>query len=199
MPAKIEFDVDSMIDRYKAGETAPMLARAFGVSEGTIYHRLKAAGVQRRKSGPPPKYDDAKICQMYREGADIQEIKRKTGAHNIATFYAILKRNNVPLRLQRHKRDDPEVKARISALRDKGWTLQAIADEIGINRTYVGEVLRQEIPEVNLNRKRWQADITLHRGMSIQEMRDTGATINEIADIKQISPVDVFKHLQENS
>lgn len=194
MPAKIEFDEQEMVNRYIIGESSDALAIAYGVSPNTILNRLRKRGVPRHRSGPAPKYDDAEVCRMYQAGMEIQDIKEKTGAKNVATFYAILHRNGVKLRLQRYKRDDPETHARIIELRGKGLSQQAIADEIGINRNYVGKILNQE---VYVDRKKWQVDIHLKKGASLQEMRAAGATIDEIAEIKQMTRVDVYKSLME--
>lgn len=179
--------------RYLAGESSSTLAITYGVSETTIFNRLKKLGIPRRKSGPSPRYDEAKICRMYESGMEIQEIKDKTGAKNVATFYTILHKHGVKLRLQRYKRDDPETHTRIIELREQKLSHQAIAEIIGINRNYVSEILNQEI---HIQRKKWQKPLSLKRGMSIQEMHNAGATIDEIAEIKQLSRVEVYNSLK---
>lgn len=191
MPAKRkDIDVDEVVRRYRDGESSPAIAADYGVHENTILNRLNAAGLPRRRSGPHRKYDDAEVCRMYKDGMDIQDIQEKTGAKNSATFYGILKRNNVPLRLKRQK-DDPNIQAQIVALRqDQELSQQAIGEIVGMNRNYVGKILRQEVA---VERKQWQAQINVQKGMSIKEMRDAGATIDEIADIKQMDRVEVYK------
>lgn len=49
---------------------------------------------------------------------------------------------------------------------------------------------------VEVDRKRWQPEVTVNRKMSVQELRDKELTIDEIADITGMSRVDVFKELQ---
>ena len=193
MPAKRkDIDVDAVVRRYKAGESCSAIAADYGVHENTILNRLRDAGVPRRKSGPAPKYDDAEVCRLYKDGMDISHIQQKTGAKNPATFYEILKRNNVPLRLKRHK-DDPNIQAQILALRqDQALSQRAIGEIVGMNRNAVGKILRQEVA---VERKQWQTQISVQKGMSIREMRDAGATINEIADIKQMDRVEVYKSI----
>ena len=190
MPAKIEIDMDTLIKRYNAGESSDKLGTEFGVSPNTVLNRLRAAGVQRRKSGPERLYDDKIICRMYQEGLSVSEIQEQTGARNAATFYAILRRNGISVRLQRHRLDDPEVQKEVVELRRQGLSHQAIAKKMGINRNYISKVLREKLTP---QRKIWQAEITLKRGMGIKEMRAAGATIDEISDIKGISRVEVFK------
>ena len=192
MPKKIDFNHKEMGKRYLKGESSTTLAIDYGVSQTTIFNRLKQLGIQRRKSGPLSLYDEAKICQMYRSGMEIQEIKEKTGAKNVSTFYTILHRNNVKLRLQRYKRNDPEVHIQIIRLNDQKLSQQAIANKIGLNRNYVREILNQVI---HLPRKKWQKSVSIKLGMSIQEMRNADATIDEIAEIKQMSNIEVYKAL----
>ena len=190
MPAKIEIDIDTLIKRYNAGESSDTLGAEFGVSPNTVLNRLRAAGVQRRKSGPERLYDDDRICRMYLAGLSVSEIQEKTGAKNNATFYAILRRNGIPVRLQRRRLDDPEVKKEVVELRRQGLSHQAIAEKMGINRNYIGKVLREKLTPP---RKIWQAEITLKHDMDIKEMRAAVATIDEISDITGISRVEVFK------
>ena len=190
MPAKIDIDIDTLIKRYNAGESSDKLGTEFGVSPNTVLNRLRAAGVQRRKGGSKRLYDDKIICRMYQEGLSVSDIQEQTGARNAATFYAILRRNGVPVRVQRHRLDDPDVQKEVVELRRHGLSHQAIAKKMGINRNYISKVLREKLTP---QRKIWQAEITLKRGMGIKEMRAVGATIDEISDIKGISRVEVFK------
>ena len=139
-------------------------------------------------------YDDAEICRMYRDGMSVSDIKAKTGAHNVATFYSILKRNGVPVRLQRRIYDCPETQREIWKLyHEQKLTQDEIGKRIGINRNYVGKVLRQI---VSVNRKVWQPAVAVTKQMSVAELRDKELTIDEIADITGMSRVDVFKELQ---
>ena len=195
MPAKIEIDTETLIKRYQDGESSTQLGIAFGISPNTVLNRLRAAGVKRRKSGTERLYDDAMICRMYTAGLSVSDIQEKTGAKNVATFYTILRRNGIPVRLQRHRFEDPEVEKAVVELRGKGLSYQAIAEKMRINRNYISKILRRE---VTLTRKVWQAEITVTPQMSINEMRATGATIDEIADIKGISRVEVFEIVGRN-
>ena len=190
MPAKIDIDTEILIKRYNEGEGSCKLGAAFGVSPNTVLNRLRAAGVRRRNSGPERLYDDEIICRMYQAGMSVSDIQEKTGAKNVATFYAILHRNGIPVRIQRNRLDDPEVEKAMIELRGQGLSYQAIAKKMGINRNYISKCLRREL---SLQRKVWQSKITVTPGMSIKEMRVAGATINEISDIKGISRVEVFK------
>lgn len=187
-----DLDTADIVQRYQGGEKVVDIAKSLNVSEYTILNRLSECGLKLRR-GPARKYDDAEICQMYRDGMSVREIKEKTGAENDATFYAILKRNGVPVRLQRNKLKDPETRLKIIRLRGEGLTHEAIAKIMKINRNYIGEVLREE---VEIERKKWQPAVTVQNGMSIAEMRDKNLTIDEIAEIKGIDRVDVFKELQ---
>ena len=192
MPARIrDVDAETVAKRYCAGEKVVTLADDYGVSENTILNRLREAGMT-LKHGPERKYDDAEICQMYQDGMDVSEIQQKTGAKTVSTFYAILKRNNVSVRLQRHSRDDPVIRARILKMHAKGATQVAIAKAVGINRNYVRDILLQE---VSVDRKVWQETPMVRRNMSIEEMRESGLTIDEIAEIKQISRLEVYQNL----
>ena len=190
---KIQLDTPSIVKRYKAGEKVEAIAGSLNVSENTILNRLNEAGVKLRR-GPRRIYDDAEICRMYRSGMSVSDIKAKTGAQNVATFYLILKRNGVPVRLQRRIYDCPETQREIWKLyHEQKLTQDEIGKRIGINRNYVGKVLRQT---VSVHRKVWQSTVTVTKQMSVAELRDKALTIDEIADITGMSRVDVFKELQ---
>ena len=193
MPAKLELDTNELIRRYESGETAPQIAVAMGIGETSVYNYLRKSGVSRRASGPARKYDDAEVCRMYTDGASVSEIRRKTGATNLHTFYAILKRNSVRLRLQRHRLADPTVKAEVIALRAEGFTYGGIAKKMGINRNYIGQVLREKVKIAR--KERWRDEVVVRRSMSVHEMRENGLTVDEIAEITGKSRVTVFQEL----
>ena len=192
MPARrIDIDIQEIAKRYRNGESSDEIGTALKISPNTVLNRLREAGITRRRSGPIPKYDEA-ICRMYRAGASVAEIVKATGCQNMSTFYDALKRNGVPLRLKRI-RNCPHVQNQIKKLHNQGLTQGDIAKIVGINRTYVGDILRQEIVVM---RKKWQPAVTVNNKMSVQEMRDAGLTIDEISKITCKSRVDVFEELQ---
>ena len=187
----VELDTDEIVNRYESGETTAEIGKALGVSPNTILNRLRDAGVTVRR-GTRRKYDDSEVCRMYQEGIPVSDIQEKTGVHNTATFYAILKRNGVPTRLQYRICDCPVMQDKIKKLHAHGLTQAAIAEKVGINRTYVGNVLRKEIA---VDRKRWQPSVSVTHQMSIQEMRAAGLLIDEIAEITGRSRIAVFQEL----
>lgn len=194
MPARlIEIDDNEIRRRYQNGESSTAIGKALNVSPNTILNRLRELGITRRRSGPAPKYDDAEICRMYKAGASVADIKEKTGAKNSATFYAVLKRNGVPVRLQRRQCECPHIQDRIKKLHAQGLSQVAIARKVGINRNYIGKFLRQEIA---VDRKIWQPAVTVTHQMDIQELRARNLTIDEIAEVTGKSRVTVFQELQ---
>ena len=190
---KVKLDTAAIVQRYKAGEKIEDIAKSLNVSESTILNRLKEGGFK-LKRGPKRIYDDAEICRMYQSGMEVSEIQELTGARSYATFYAILKRNGVPVRIQRNKLHDPEIRQEVIRLRAQGLTHIQIAKRMGINRNYIGKVLREE---VEVDRKAWQPEVRVTAGMSVQELRDNDLTIDEIADVTGLSRVDVFQELQQ--
>ena len=193
MPARlIDLDNDEIRRRYENGESSTEIGKALNVSPNTILNRLRELGITRRRSGPAPKYDDAEICRMYKAGASVAEIQEKTGCYNSAVFYAVLRRNGVPVRHQRHKGRCPHIQARIKKLHAQGLSQVEIAKIVGINRNYIGEFLRQEIA---VDRKVWQPPVRVTHQMSIQELRARDLTIDEIAEITGKSRVTVFQEL----
>jgi len=50
-PVPLDLDVDELVGRYKAGESAASLARDAGVSVHTVRRRLLQAGVTLRERG----------------------------------------------------------------------------------------------------------------------------------------------------
>lgn len=193
MPARrVDVDNNEIRRRYENGESSTAIGKALNVSPNTILNRLRELGITRRRSGPAPKYDDAEICRMYKAGASVADIQEKTGAKNTATFYAILRRNGVPVRLQRRQCDCPHIQDQIKKLHGQGLSQVAIAREVGINRNYIGTFLRQEIV---VDRKIWQPAVAVTYQMDIQELRARGLTIDEIAEITGKSRVTVFQEL----
>lgn len=191
----VVLDTAEIVRRYKAGETTAQIGQSLGVSANTILNRLRDAGVAMRR-GSRRKYNDDEVCRLYRDGMLVADIQEKTGVHNTATFYEILKRNNVPTRRPFRIRDCPITEGKIKKMNAQGLTQVAIAKQLGINRTYVGDVLRKEI---TVDRKRWQPEVTVTPQMSVKEMRDRDLTIDEIAEITGMSRVDVFQELTDNS
>lgn len=193
MPARrVDVDNNEIRRRYENGESSTAIGKALNVSPNTILNRLRELGITRRRSGPAPKYDDAEICRMYKAGSSVADIQEKTGAKNTATFYAILRRNGVPVRLQRRQCDCPHIQDQIKKLHGQGLTQVAIAREVGINRNYIGTFLRQEI---TVDRKIWQPAVTVTYQMDTQELRARGLTIDEIAEITGKPRVTVFQEL----
>ena len=47
----IDLPVDEVVKRYRAGESTPVLGRAYGVDQKTIWSRLVSAGVEMRGFG----------------------------------------------------------------------------------------------------------------------------------------------------
>ena len=194
MPARIiDLDNDEIRRRYENGESSTAIGKALNVSPNTILNRLRELGITRRRSGPAPKYDDAEICRMYKAGASVADIQEKTGAKNTATFYAILRRNGVPVRLQRNQCDCPDTQNHIKALHAQGISQVEIAKIVGINRNYIGKFLRQEIAVTR--KRKWQPPVRVTHQMSIQEMRARDLTIDEIAEITGKSRITVFQEL----
>ena len=52
-----------------------------------------------------------------------------------------------------------------------------------------------EHQQVEVERKRWQPEVTVNRKMSVREMREKDLTIDEIAEVTGLSRVDVFQEL----
>ena len=194
MPARrIDVDDSEIKRRYENGESSTAIGHALKVSPNTILNRLRELGITRRRSGPAPKYDDTEVCRRYKAGDSVANIQRKTGAKNSATFYAILRRNGVPVRLQRHQCKCPHIQDRIKQLHAQGLSQVEIARKVGINRNYIGNFLRQEIA---VDRKVWQPAVTVTHQMDVQALRARGLTIDEIAEITGKSRVAVFQELQ---
>lgn len=142
MPARRkDIDIQNVVELYESGTSTDRIAKMFGVSPGTILNRLREAGVKRRRSGPPPKFDRDEICRLYREGVPIAEIKEKTGAKNDAVFYYALRKGGVPVRLKRNILSCPKTQAEVIRLDAEGFTHVAIAKQMRINRNYISKLL----------------------------------------------------------
>lgn len=98
MPKRIELDIDQIVKRYRAGESAQVIADCLKVSIGTIHKRLKRAGVVKRPVGRPLKYNEAEVCRLYKSDLPITEIMKRMGIGGSSMLYSILNRNGVALR-----------------------------------------------------------------------------------------------------
>ena len=166
-----------------------------GIGETSVYNYLKAAGVSRRaiqvrlesltmlRSAGCTRMACIGIRNPTPNGCD------ESFTHSIR-YWDVM---SVPVRLQRHRLDDPTVKAEVIALRAEGFTYGEIAKKMGINRNYIGQVLREDVKIAR--KERWREEVVVRRSMSVHEMRENGLTIDEIAEITGKSRVTVFQEL----
>ncbi len=81
MPAKVELDVQSLIEKYESGMSYEDLATAFGISTRTVARHLKAAGIEIRPAHSPRRVvvDSAALKALYESGMGYQAIAELTG------------------------------------------------------------------------------------------------------------------------
>lgn len=73
--------VPDVIAAYRAGESAPSIARRYGVSHGAVFHRLKKAGVQTRGVGHniPPAKKATGVCAVCSVAFEYPDHKQYRG------------------------------------------------------------------------------------------------------------------------
>ena len=94
---------DEIAARYKAGESTCILARAYGVSVGTVERRLKAAGVALRYRGRLS-LPVAEMAARYEAGEDAHELARVYGTCHLTMLQRLrsagvaVRRRGMPFR-----------------------------------------------------------------------------------------------------
>lgn len=95
---RIVLPVEKIVDEYGAGDSLPVLAERYGVTQKTISDRLKGAGVQLRVGGrgrrAPNALPDEKVAEVLRmieAGVSVRRTARETGVAE-STIGGILKR-----------------------------------------------------------------------------------------------------------
>jgi AraC-like DNA-binding protein len=107
----LPIDVDELVRRYEAGETATALAREHQIALNAILKRLHKAGftVRRggRNEGKPSRLEDAAwLRRRYiEEDATITDIAREVGRGQ-TTVRAALLRHKIPLQPRKGRRTD---------------------------------------------------------------------------------------------
>lgn len=89
--------VAEIVRRYEAGESGPQIARAAHMSVGTVYDRLDAAGVERRRGQGHPRLSADEIertIELYHEHGAV-EAARLLGVHEFTVRWR-LRHNGVP-------------------------------------------------------------------------------------------------------
>lgn len=136
-------DRQKIIDLYKGGMTRPAIARETGWSEGTVHNIIKAAGVQGAGRATGIRTDpetEARVVEMYRQGASWLEIVAATGRSE-HTVSAIIKRNGGSL--DRASQITDEQRARMPAMYASGMDAVAIGRALGCHSSSVYTVLRE--------------------------------------------------------
>jgi len=92
--------IDEMVSRYLAGETAPQIARAFEISNPSVFNRLKQRGITMRSGGPTRKLSEESeltAVGLYLSGLSAQKAAEKLGVSD-SVIYEALQRRGVPRR-----------------------------------------------------------------------------------------------------
>jgi hypothetical protein len=136
--------VDELVRRYEAGESATALAREFGINQQTALDHLHRQGVAVIRSRMAIANDQLpELRSLYEDGLSLNQLGEIYGCSHTA-ISAALKRGGVPLRqtwsvIPSHKVGELE------ELRAKGWTYQAIGERYGCSRWTVAKALDRSI------------------------------------------------------
>lgn len=69
--------IDELVERYKAGETAEVLAAKFGINRDTVFQHLKRRGAPRRQRRLNRQADIDKAVSLYEAGLTLAAIGRE--------------------------------------------------------------------------------------------------------------------------
>lgn len=90
-------DHDAVLRLRSEGLTTTQIAARPGCSPSGVQGALHKLATPRRQSGPAPTLCEAKVVQMWHDGARLQEIADTFGV-STTTIYAYAKRLNLPKR-----------------------------------------------------------------------------------------------------
>jgi DNA-binding CsgD family transcriptional regulator len=166
------------------GATLQAIGEQFGLGRGSVRTILKRAGVPPGRRGLLPGSHnperDARIAEMRRGGATVQEIGEQYGLHD-ARVYQILHHAGIRCRLPGPPRSATRVAhsaerdARIVELRRDGMALAAISKQFGLSGSGVRRILKQ-------NGVISRRHAYVERNARIIEMRQGGAKFREIVE-----------------
>ena len=144
---RIDLPMEEIISYYQSGSTPKQLADKYGVSEGTIRHRLKKNGVKLR----PPRIINLpmeEIISEYESGMNAYQLADKYGVTS-STIRSRLRENGVKIRPPRNvKRIDLPMEEIISEYQS-GMTLTQLAEKYGVSITTIYKRLKKNREKKN--------------------------------------------------
>ena len=139
-----------LYNRYRAGETGTAIAAATGLSESTVYGRLRRAGVEMRQGGVPKGHGRAdlpvaEIVGRYRAGESTRAIGRSLGVSDWTVRKRLIEAGVARRPAGTHRRG---VKRRaieefLGRPEAEGMTQQEIAEACGAGQSQVPRTARR--------------------------------------------------------
>lgn len=178
------FDLDDLRRRYEAGESAPSIAAALGVSDSTVIESLRLAGVAIRTRGEATRarhglsIDIPALIRRYQGGESTPKLAAALGI-SIATVDRALREAGVCLRSPREAAllaravavDEADLRARY----DRGQSVLAMSRDLGVSRPTI--MRRLEAMGI-APRSGTEANLIRMASLTNQERRDLAASAN---------------------
>ena len=198
-------------DRYKAGDSAPMIAMEFGTSASVICKLLDSHGIDRRSateaSCAMKEREHDRVCSLYRDGLTPREI-----ASDVCTseskVKAILIRRGIPRCSEKEAAEGLPIHARIKAVCDyrKGISITELAVKYDTTASNIKKVIRSSGIEVvtwctsskDIRERSYQKIATLYKsGASIYKLsKDLGVTPGTINSVLNSQGIKVKTFLE---
>lgn len=141
------------VERYRSGDTVPVVAKATGVAESVLYRALKAEGIQpadlirRGERGRANRRftdeTEAIMAAKYQGGASLNGLAREYGV-NLVTIRNCLIRQGVERRARGNvlRSFSDEQVAKMLTMWQAGQSQAAIATEFGTHQTVISKALQ---------------------------------------------------------
>jgi transposase len=139
-----EYDTE-IVTRYKAGESAVDIAKALGVTKGTVYNVIRRTGAgTKRVMGKLTTADEDVIVARYKAGETVQAISKDFEQVHFATLHNVLKRRGIATRedVARVPRIKDDIRDQIVAMSVSGKTAPEVASHFGISVESVQKFIR---------------------------------------------------------
>ena len=140
---RIDLPMEEIISYYQSGMTPTQLAEIYGVSDGTIYRRLKKNGVKIRPCADKINLPMEEIICEYQSGMTTYQLADKYGVTS-STIRSRLRENGVKIRPPRNmKRVDLPMEEIISEY-GAGMTLIQLGEKYGVSHSTIHRRLREK-------------------------------------------------------
>lgn len=125
-------------EMYETGMSISQIAKYLGVNSTTIRHRMKKEQITPRPKGGTCTFDIQEAVNIYTtENVTLLDVAKRMGVHRSA-IHEQFKKLGMDTSFEQYDRQ------LIHLLRQQNKTTQQISDEIGISKSHLRKILRQD-------------------------------------------------------